>query len=69
MHYDDLDFRDYQPDPRLQYRDGYMLAAEREVYKLLRRGLRGDDLDAELARAKVPALLSRAIIARWAARA
>ena len=68
MHYEDFDHRDYQPDPRLQYRDGYVLLAEREVYKLLQRGLSGDELDAELAKARIPPALSRAIIARGPAR-
>jgi hypothetical protein len=43
------------------YRNGAVIEAELAVWRLIRRGLRGDELRHELVRARVPPAISDAI--------
>jgi hypothetical protein len=55
---------DHTPDPRLEYRNGELILAERKTWTLIKRGLKGDELRRELAKARVPEGVSAPILAR-----
>ena len=49
------------PDPSMSYRNGAVIDAELATWRLIRRGLRGDDLKLALKMARVPHEISDAI--------